>query len=110
MNRIDEIVIFNKLSECDIRKICDIMVDKTITRAKENGITLCVTDEAREKLAHLGFDEKYGAREIRRAVQRELEDNLAECFLKASCEKGSYEASLKDGKITVTKKETTSVH
>ena len=108
LNRVDEIVVFHKLSDEDIRKIARLMLADVGKRVRELGITLSFTDEVVAELAHEGFDEVYGARPLRRAIQRRIEDGLSVELLEHRIEKGDIvTASLSDGKIiyTVTGKE-----
>ncbi|MEK6544309.1 MAG: AAA family ATPase, partial [Elusimicrobiota bacterium] len=84
LNRLDDIIVFDRLSQDNIRKITDLEVDKLAVRLKtEHGITLSVSAQARDLLARKGFDEEYGARPLRRAMQDLLETPLAEVVLKS---------------------------
>lgn len=82
LNRIDHIIVFNALTQDDIKKIVRIHVDKLASRLKEQGYTLVLDDKAIEILATLGFDPEYGARPVRRTIQDQLEDQIAESILK----------------------------
>ncbi len=84
LNRVDEIVVFHKLEEVHLRQIVDVMVAATQQRMQEQAISLQVTDEARSLLVKHGYDPVYGARPLRRAVQRLLEDMLAEAILQTT--------------------------
>jgi len=77
MNRIDEIIVFEPLSKEQIRKIVDLMVAEVQERLEGRRIMISLTDEARNWLANIGFDPTFGARPLRRAIQRHLENNLA---------------------------------
>ena len=81
LNRIDEIIVFSHLTKQDVRKIADIMIKQLGDRLKEKDITLEVTPKAKQIIIEEGFDPIYGARPLRRAVMRLLEDNLAKEFL-----------------------------
>jgi ATP-dependent Clp protease ATP-binding subunit ClpC len=81
LNRIDEIIVFSHLTKQDVRKIADIMIKQLGDRLKEKEITLEVTPKAKQIIIEEGFDPIYGARPLRRAVMRLLEDNLAKEFL-----------------------------
>ena len=81
LNRIDEIIVFSHLTKQDVRKIADIMIKQLGDRLKEKEITLEVTPKAKQIIIEEGFDPIYGARPLRRAVMRLLEDNLAKVFL-----------------------------
>lgn len=84
LNRVDEVVVFHKLEEVHLRQIVDVMVAATQQRMQEQKISLQVTDEARSLLVKRGYDPIYGARPLRRAVQRLLEDMLAEAILRTT--------------------------
>jgi ATP-dependent Clp protease ATP-binding subunit ClpB len=77
LNRIDEILIFNKLSEKDIGKIVDLQLKALAERLEARNIRLDVDKKAREKLAKEGYDPDFGARPLKRLIQREIEDKLA---------------------------------
>src|SRR5689334_16966891 len=77
VNRIDEIIMFRPLSQRDIRKIVDIQVDLVRRRLEEAGVRLDVSEAARERIARLGFDPQYGARPLKRVLQRELLNELS---------------------------------
>ena len=78
LNRIDDIVIFNALEKQDIRIIVDIELKKLITRVEKIGYKLNVSDAAKDFIAEKGFDSKYGARPLNRAIQKHIEDLVAE--------------------------------
>ena len=77
INRIDEIVYFHRLEKKHIRKIVDLMLSEVSGRLKERGIELVYSPRVKSYLADKGFDEKFGARYLRRTIQGEIEDNLA---------------------------------
>ena len=87
LNRLDEIIVFSQLTRDDISKIANILIAQLSTRMKLQGFNLEVTDRAKEKLIEDGFEPAYGARPLRRAVMKLLEDNLATAFLKSNIEK-----------------------
>jgi len=78
LNRIDDIVIFNALEKQDIRVIVDIELNKFITRVEKIGYKLNVSDAAKDFIAEKGYDSKYGARPLNRAIQKHIEDLVAE--------------------------------
>src|SRR5205085_11159540 len=82
--RIDEIVVFHTLEHEHLREIVDLMIAQTQKRMKDQVIELQVTDAARCLLVKYGYDPLYGARPLRRTVQRMLEDLLAESILQAA--------------------------
>ena len=90
LNRIDEIIIFDRLSKEQIKEIVDIQVGEVQARMAEHGITMGLTDAAREWLAEDGFDEKFGARPIRRAVQRHVENALSKRILSRELTDGDH--------------------
>jgi ATP-dependent Clp protease ATP-binding subunit ClpB len=77
LNRIDEIVVFHRLSRREIASIVDIQLRHLASRLSRRELTLDVTDATREHLAELGWDPRYGARPLKRAIQKHLEDALA---------------------------------
>ena len=84
LNRIDEVIIFHPLRRAQIRKIAEIQMRRVKERLKERGINLEVTDRAIEALAELGYDPTYGARPLKRVIQRRIENPLAVELLKES--------------------------
>ncbi len=89
LNRIDEIIVFHPLTKEHMRKIVDIMLQRLQEQLNEKKLTLVVEDSAKEFLIDKGYDPNYGARPLRRAIQRYLEDPLAEEFLKGTIREGS---------------------
>ncbi len=81
LNRLDEIIIFSQLTKDDVNQIAEIMINQLVERVLEQGVRLEVTDRVQDKLTDEGFNPIYGARPLRRAVMRLLEDNLAGEFL-----------------------------
>ncbi len=88
LNRIDDVVIFNSLGKEEIIKIIDIAMKSVYARLEELGYTLEITDEAKAFLGDKGFDPQYGARPLHRAIQKYLEDPLAEEILNSSIKTG----------------------
>ena len=88
LNRLDGLVVFHMLEKKDLNQIVDLEVAKLVKRLKEKDIHLTLTDEARDLLAVKGFDPAYGARPMRRAVERFLEDPLAEALLRGDVKTG----------------------
>lgn len=87
LNRINDMVIFRNLNRDDLMKITDLELVKVARRLSEHDIVLEVSQEAKDFLIDNGYDEKYGARPLRRAVERHLEDPLAESILKGDLKK-----------------------
>jgi ATP-dependent Clp protease ATP-binding subunit ClpB len=77
LNRIDDTVIFHRLSKDDIGRIVDLQVNGLIRRVEERDIEIEMTDEARTLLGNLGYDPTYGARPLKRVIQKQLVDTLA---------------------------------
>lgn len=98
LNRIDEVIVFHALTKEQIQSIVDLMARPLYRQLEEKGITLKLTDEAKEFLAKEGFDPHFGARPLRRAVQRLIENPLSEELLKGNLSPGTTLAvSLKEG-------------
>ncbi|MEI6655504.1 MAG: ATP-dependent Clp protease ATP-binding subunit [Verrucomicrobiota bacterium] len=88
LNRLDDIVVFQMLEKDDLNKIVDLEVEKLLKRLREKDIVFVLSDEARALLATKGYDPAYGARPMRRAVERFLEDPLAEAILRGDVKPG----------------------
>ena len=88
LNRIDDVVIFNSLTRKDILKIIDIELEKLFKRINSLGYKVELTKVAKEYIAEKGFDEKYGARPLNRAIQKYIEDPLAEEIIKKKVKEG----------------------
>jgi ATP-dependent Clp protease ATP-binding subunit ClpC len=88
LNRLDDLVVFHMLEKADLNQIVDLEVNKLVKRLKEKQIALTLTAEARDLLSDKGFDPAYGARPMRRAVERFLEDPLAESLLRGDVKPG----------------------
>jgi len=89
LNRLDEPVVFHMLEKKDLEKIVDLEVDKLLGRLKEKGVKFTLDSNARDLLIDKGYDPNYGARPMRRAVERYLEDPLAESLLRGNIKEGS---------------------
>jgi ATP-dependent Clp protease ATP-binding subunit ClpB len=101
LNRVDEIIVFHSLSAEDLKKIVDIQLDRLRTRLAERRITLELTDEAKTHLATAGYDPVYGARPLKRAIQREIETPLSRLILKGEVKDSSVvRVEMSDGAIT----------
>ncbi len=88
LNRVDEVVVFNSFSRQDLIDIINLMVSEFVAEIKEKNITLEVTEEAIEFILDAEFDEKFGARPLRRGVQRYIEDVLSEMYIKGELKDG----------------------
>ena len=89
LNRVDEIVIFNSLEKEDLKKIISIELDKLKNRLKDLGYSLKISSKALSFLCEKGFDKKYGARPLKRAIQNYVEDLIAEEIVKSKIKEGS---------------------
>ncbi|EOT39194.1 ATP-dependent Clp protease ATP-binding subunit [Enterococcus dispar] len=106
LNRIDETVVFRSLGEAEIQQIVKIMSKSIVKRLDEQDIHLKITPAANEVIGKAGFDPEYGARPIRRALQKEVEDRLSEALLSGQIHLGdNVTIGAKKGKITLTVKE-----
>ncbi|MBX6394402.1 MAG: ATP-dependent Clp protease ATP-binding subunit [Alicyclobacillaceae bacterium] len=109
LNRIDEVIVFHALTEEDIKKIVDLMVDDLRKRLRQHDIDFELTEEAKSFLAKQGFDPHYGARPLKRAIQRHIEDRLSEALLSGTIVKGDkVRIDVQDGELTVRKLEPSS--
>ena len=98
LNRVDEIVIFNRLKKEDIRKIVDIQLRALEERLKNRNITLELTGKAKDRLAETGFDAAYGARPLKRVVQKSIQDPIALKLLQGEFEgKGRVQVDYRKG-------------
>lgn len=108
LNRIDETIVFHSLDESHIELIVTLMSEELRKRLNEQEIDFTLTDEAKKFLAKEGFDPTYGARPLRRAIQKHIEDRLSEELLKGTISKGDkLMIDMKDGELTVERAEIT---
>jgi ATP-dependent Clp protease ATP-binding subunit ClpC len=105
LNRLDEIIVFRQLSRDEVKEIAEIMLKEVFSRMEEKGIHLSVTEAFKERLVEEGYNPSYGARPLRRAVMRLLEDSLAEEFLSGRIGEGdSAIVDVNDAKQVVIRK------
>jgi ATP-dependent Clp protease ATP-binding subunit ClpB len=98
INRVDDIIVFHPLTRQDIVRIVDIQLGTLAERLKDRKLTIVVTPEAREYLANKGFDPQYGARPLKRLIQREVQDPLAKRMLSGAIRGGdTVEVDVGDG-------------
>ena len=97
INRVDEIIVFHSLEQAHIDKIAMLMMDSVARRLKERGIDLEITPEAAQTVARAGYDLQYGARPLRRAIQRLVEDALSEEILTGAIQTGEKVRALPNG-------------
>jgi ATP-dependent Clp protease ATP-binding subunit ClpB len=88
LNRVDEIVVFHRLTEADIERIVDIQVEHLVGRLAARGLGLDLTEPARRWIAKQGYDPDFGARPLKRVLQREVADPIALDLLKGDFQAG----------------------
>ncbi|MDR3348730.1 MAG: ATP-dependent Clp protease ATP-binding subunit [Acidaminococcales bacterium] len=88
INRLDEMVVFNSLSGTELDQIVDILLEDVTRRAKNNGLELAITSAGKAAILKNGQDRRYGARPLKRAIQRMVEDGVSEAFLKGEVKAG----------------------
>ncbi|MCS7241543.1 ATP-dependent Clp protease ATP-binding subunit [Candidatus Caldatribacterium sp.] len=104
LNRVDEIIVFRPLKQKEIEQIVELLMKETRNRLKEHGMDIELTPEARSFIAREGYDPNFGARPLRRAIQRLVEDPLSELILSGVFKEGDrIVVTLEDGKISFTK-------
>lgn len=89
LNRVDEIIVFHQLEESHLKQIVELMLKSLLTRIEDMNINVEVTDKAKSLLVEKGYDQAYGARPLRRAIQKMVEDQLSEEMLKGEIRPGS---------------------
>ncbi len=110
INRLDEIIVFHPLTREDLMRIVTLELKKLGKRLEESGLSLEVTDAAKDILVDKGYDPTFGARPLRRAIQRQVEDELSEEMLRGHFQFGDQVlVDARDGKLTFTKKGKTPV-
>ena len=110
LNRVDEAIVFHSLGAEHLSRIISLMLEEVDRRLHDNGISMEVTDEAKQKLAREGSDPEYGARPLRRAIQRLVEDPLSEAILRGEFKDGSrIRVEVVDGEIRFTEVATPAV-
>ncbi|HLZ57178.1 MAG TPA: AAA family ATPase, partial [Ktedonosporobacter sp.] len=102
INRIDQIVVFHSLGRQELYRIVDLLLNQVRSRLSEQGIALEISDEVRDFLLQEGFDEEYGARPLRRAIQTYVDDALADALLASEIANGqTARLEVHDGQIAV---------
>ena len=102
LNRIDDIIVFHKLNDADVKKIIDLMLNQVKNRLKEQDISIEIGDDVKELIAKKGTDINYGARPLRRAIQNMLEDKIAEGILDGAVKAGKKaKAEVKNDEIVI---------
>ncbi|MFM7151060.1 MAG: type VI secretion system ATPase TssH, partial [Gemmataceae bacterium] len=103
LNRVDETIVFHALSMDDLKKIVDIQLGRLRKRLEERKITLELTDAAREHLVKMGYEPAYGARPLKRVLQKELETGLSRKLLQGEIKDGqTVEVGFDDKKAELT--------
>jgi ATP-dependent Clp protease ATP-binding subunit ClpC len=106
LNRVDEIVIFNSLEKEDLKKIINIELEKLKNRLRDIGYDVKISSKAINFLCEKGFDQKYGARPLKRAIQNHVEDLIAEEIVKSNLKEGTkikIDCSKDDSKLKIIK-------
>jgi ATP-dependent Clp protease ATP-binding subunit ClpC len=103
LNRVDEVIIFKSLSNDDVLKIVNVEIDKLVKRLNKMNYLIDIDLKVRKFIADVGFDEKYGARPIKRAIQEKIEDLISEEVLKGNIVEGVSK------KIRLSKKDTITI-
>jgi ATP-dependent Clp protease ATP-binding subunit ClpC len=102
LNRIDDVIMFNPLTKEDIHKIIDIELANLFKRVENLGFKIKLSDEAKDFIADRGFDPSFGARPLKRAIQKYLEDPMAEEIIKSKLSEGDVvEVSLNADKTEI---------
>ncbi|MBG0764337.1 MAG: ATP-dependent Clp protease ATP-binding subunit, partial [Tissierellales bacterium] len=100
LNRVDDIVVFEELKKEELRQIVDLMLKEVISDATEKSIDIEVSTEARDFLLEKGYSTKYGARPLRRTIQKYIEDEISDAYLKGDIKENMVATfTLKDDKI-----------
>jgi len=104
INRIDEVIVFHQITRDQMKNIVDIQINRLRPRLAERHITLRLSDSAREQLADMGYDPQYGARPLKRVIQREVENRIAHAILDGTVRDGdTVEIDAKGGKLVLEK-------
>lgn len=102
LNRMDEIIVFTQLSKAELQQIVDLMLREVAEEVGEKDMTIEVSDKVKEFILEKGYDEKYGARPLRKTIQRYIEDEIAEEYLRNRFKEGDHvKVDLEDGKIVL---------
>jgi ATP-dependent Clp protease ATP-binding subunit ClpC len=88
LNRLDEVIVFRQLTKDEVKRIADLLLDQVMNNITERNITIEVSEAMKERLVAEGYDPSFGARPLRRAIARLIEDNLAEAILEGRVNNG----------------------
>lgn len=103
LNRVDDMIMFNSLKREDIHQIIDLELDKLYGRLNDLGYTIEMTEKAKDYIVEKGYDEKFGARPLKRAIQKLIEDPLAEEIVKSNLQEGdTIKMDYKEGEVELT--------
>jgi ATP-dependent Clp protease ATP-binding subunit ClpA len=102
LNRIDDIVVFKSLSKAELKQIIELQLDEVNAEVKDKQMSLEISDEVKQLILERGFDEKYGARPLRRTIQKYIEDEIAELYIRKMLAKGNtLKAVLEDEHVKI---------
>jgi ATP-dependent Clp protease ATP-binding subunit ClpB len=102
INRIDEVIIFHPLEKKQMKNIVDIQINRLRPRLQDRHITFQISDTAKELLANMGYDPQFGARPLKRVIQREVENRIARAILDGTVRDGdTVEIDATDGKLVL---------
>jgi ATP-dependent Clp protease ATP-binding subunit ClpC len=102
LNRVDETIVFTELNKKELRKIIDLMIKEVNEEVKDKKMIMQISDDVKEFILEKGYDEKYGARPLRRAIQKYIEDEIAEAYLQKKINVGSnINVKLDNGKVVL---------
>lgn len=100
LNRIDEIIVFNELNQEELRQIIDLMLKDVVDEVENKNMNISFSDEVKKFILEKGYDPKYGARPLRRTIQKYIEDELTDLYLKGVYKEGStIEVDVENGSI-----------
>ena len=103
LNRVDDMIMFNSLKREDIHQIIDLELDLLYGRLNDLGYTIEMTEKAKDYIVERGYDEKFGARPLKRAIQKLIEDPLAEEIVKSNLQEGdTIKMDYKEGEVELT--------
>ena len=102
LNRIDDIIVFKALLEDELRQIIDLQLNEVSEEVKDKKMTIEVSDDVKKLILSEGFDEKYGARPLRRTIQKLIEDEIAELYIRKLLKEGNrLHVVIEDGKVKI---------
>jgi ATP-dependent Clp protease ATP-binding subunit ClpB len=104
INRIDEVIVFHQITRDQIKSIVDIQINHLRPRLEDRHITLHLSDAAKDLLANEGYDPQFGARPLKRVIQKEVENRVARAILDGTIRDGdTVEIDVRDGKLALVK-------